>query len=210
MGVDEADERPGSDSAAGGMQPAPRGTETAAGGKESVPGGKESVRIVVMGVSGSGKSAVGELLAARLGVEHADADDFHDATSVAKMSAGVPLTDEDRWPWLERIGSWLADREQIGAVASCSALKRSHRDVLRKNAAGVWFVHCSASEELIMSRLDNRQGHFMPASLLRSQFEELEPPEDDERAIDVDVSRPVEDVVDACMAALSAAGVGFH
>ena len=188
------------------------GAEKAGGrrGSGPAPGGTESVRIVVMGVSGSGKSTVGELLADRLGVDYADADEFHDDTSVAKMSAGVPLTDEDRWPWLERIGTWLVDREQTGAVATCSALKRSHRDVLRRNAADVWFVHCSASEELIKTRLDKRRNHFMPASLLRSQFEELQPPQADERAVVVDVSRPLEEVVDACLSALSAAGVGVQ
>ena len=188
------------------------GAEKAGGrrGSGPAPGGTESVRIVVMGVSGSGKSTVGELLADRLGVDYADADEFHDDASVAKMSAGVPLTDEDRWPWLERIGTWLVEREQTGAVATCSALKRSHRDVLRRNAADVWFVHCSASEELIKTRLDKRRNHFMPASLLRSQFQELQPPQADERAVVVDVSRPLEEVVDACLSALSAAGVGVQ
>lgn len=207
MGGDEAGARRGSHLAPGSKESAPRGKESAPRGTGSAPGGTGSVRIVVMGVSGSGKSSVGELLADRLGVEYADADSFHPDTSVAKMSAGVPLTDEDRWPWLERIGSWLVEREQNGAVATCSALKRSHRDVLRRNAADVWFVHCSASEELIKSRLDKRRNHFMPASLLRSQFEELQPPEADERAVVVDVSRPIEDVVDTCLSALAAAGV---
>ena len=157
-------------------------------------------RVVVMGVSSSGKSTVGKMLAERLGVEYADADDFHSADNRKKMSAGIALTDTDRLPWLHSIGDWLATRRQEGAVVTCSALKRSHRDVLRGHAEGLWLLHLSGSAELIEERMAGREGHFMPASLLRSQFEELEPPESDERAITEETSKPPDEIVARFMA----------
>jgi gluconokinase len=153
------------------------------------------LRVVVMGVSGSGKSTVGELLAHRLGLEFADADEFHNPANVAKMSAGIPLTDEDRWPWLEAIGHWLDGHGTDGAVVTCSALKRAHRDALRAHVGDLWFLHCAGSIELIGRRIAGRAHHFMPASLLQSQFDALEPPGDDERAISEDVSQPPEAMV---------------
>ena len=141
-----------------------------------------------MGVTGCGKSTVGQSLAAALGAEFADADDFHPASNIAKMSAGAALTDEDRWPWLEDVGSWLARHDQ--AVIACSALKRSYRDLLRAAATGVVFVHLDAPQAVLEPRVRiraERDGHFAPAGLLDSQFEALEPLGRDERGGEVDV-----------------------
>src|SRR5258708_3282081 len=135
--------------------------------------------IVMMGVSGSGKTTVGAALAARLGVGFRDADEFHPAANVAKMSAGTPLTDEDRWPWLDAIGAALAEagREGRGIVVGCSALKRIYRDRLRAAAhRPIVFVHLTGSRETLETRMLTRKGHFMPASLLASQLATLEPP----------------------------------
>lgn len=158
------------------------------------------LRVVVMGVAGSGKTTVGERLAAELGVEYVDADTLHTPGNVAKMSAGIPLTDADRGPWLDAVGRWLADHES--AVATCSALKRRYRDVLRSFAADAWFLHCTGSPELISSRITRRSHHFMPAELLASQFEALEPPGPDERAFSADVSKPPATVVSDFLAAV--------
>jgi len=140
----------------------------------------ESPLVVVMGVSGSGKSTVGGLLAQRLGVPYAEADDFHPPANVAKMAAGHPLDDADRAPWLDAIAGWITDRHGEGGVVSCSALRRRYRDRLRKAAPALFFVHLDGPEELIASRLTARTGHFMPAGLLRSQLDALEPLEPDE------------------------------
>lgn len=152
--------------------------------------------IVVMGVSGSGKSTVGAALAQRLAVPFADADAFHPDANIAKMAAGQPLDDNDRYPWLAAIGEWLA-RHADGGVMSCSALKRDYRDRLRAHCPSVEFLHLSGSPELIGRRLAVRSGHFMPASLLRSQFDILEPLGPDERGATVDVSEPVDAILDA-------------
>src|SRR5581483_8492797 len=126
--------------------------------------------IVVMGVSGSGKSTVGAALAQRLGVPFADADDFHPAANIAKMAAGMPLDDDDRRPWLEAIGGWLAAHgDGDGGVMSCSALKRTYRDYLRSCCPSTEFVHLSGSPEVIAARQAARTGHFMPPSLMASQ-----------------------------------------
>jgi gluconokinase len=162
-----------------------------------------AVRVVVMGVSGSGKSTVGELLAERLGVEYADADDFHSATSRAKLQAGVALTDADREPWLRSIGSWLADRGSAGGVVSCSALKRRYRDILRACSPGLVLLYCEGSRELIAERMAARRDHFMPPSLLESQFTDLEQPDDDEDPITVDVALPPAEVVDVAVSAMT-------
>jgi gluconokinase len=152
--------------------------------------------IVVMGVSGSGKSTVGAALAQRLVVPFADADAFHPDANIAKMAAGEPLDDNDRSPWLEAIGEWLT-RHADGGVMSCSALKRDYRDQLRAHCPGVEFLHLSGSPELIARRLAGRSGHFMPASLLKSQFDTLEPLGPDERGVTVDVTEPVEAILGA-------------
>jgi gluconokinase len=155
----------------------------------------QRLRVVVMGVAASGKSTAGELLARRIEVDYADADDFHSPANVAKMAAGTPLTDADRGPWLEAIGRWLADRVSTGGVVTCSALRRRYRDAIRALADDVWFLYCEGSYELIAERISHRKDHFMPASLLRSQFEALEPPAPDERAVYEDVSQSPEEMV---------------
>jgi gluconokinase len=153
--------------------------------------------IVVMGVSGSGKSTVGAALAQRLRVPFADADDFHPPANIAKMTAGQPLDDDDRYPWLEAIGQWLAERcDDGGGVMSCSALKRKYRDQLRRHCVGVEFLHLSGTPEVISKRQASRPGHFMPASLLASQFATLEPLDSDERGIVIDVDQNIDSIVD--------------
>jgi gluconokinase len=159
--------------------------------------------VVVMGVSGSGKSTVGEAVAARLGVGFADADDFHPAANKAKMAAGEALTDDDRWPWLERVGAWLAEQSSSGGVVTCSALRRAYRDVLRRHAPSAFHVLLHGDREVIAARQAGRRGHFMPASLLDSQFATLEPLQPDEAGVVVDVAAGVDDVVAAALAALS-------
>jgi gluconokinase len=151
--------------------------------------------IVAMGVSGSGKSTVGAALAQRLRVPFADADDFHPPANIAKMTAGEALTDEDRYPWLEAIGEWLVAHESSGGVMSCSALKRKYRDQLRRHAPGVEFVHLSGSREVIARRQASRPGHFMPPSLLDSQFATLEPLAPDERGEVIDVDQAIDQIV---------------
>lgn len=151
-------------------------------------------RVVVMGVSGCGKSTVGELLAQRLGVPFVDGDRLHPAANVAKMSAGTPLTDEDRWPWLEAVGAAIA-AEPDGAVMACSALRRVYRDVIRRAAPGTVFVHLHGSRELLAARMAARPGHFMPPSLLDSQLATLEPLGPDEDGVVLDVAPPAPQVV---------------
>lgn len=160
--------------------------------------------LVVMGVSGSGKSTIGAALAQRLGVPFVDADDLHPPANIAKMSAGQALDDDDRRPWLDTIGEWLAAHPG-GGVVSCSALKRTYRDQLRHHVADVEFLHLEGSREVIARRQASRPGHFMPASLLESQFATLEPLQPDERGIAVDVDQSVDAVVQAYVDRLGAA-----
>ena len=148
-----------------------------------------------MGVSGSGKSTVGAALAQRLGVPFGDGDDFHPPANIAKMTAGEPLDDNDRYPWLEAIGGWLSERCETGGVMSCSALKRKYRDQLRKHCATIEFVHLSSAPEVIAARQASRPGHFMPAALLRSQFDTLEPLAPDERGVTLDVDQNIDAIV---------------
>lgn len=157
--------------------------------------------VVVMGVSGSGKSTVGAALAQRLRVPFADADDFHPEANIAKMSAGTPLDDRDRHPWLEAIGAWLREHDDTGAVMSCSALKRRYRDQLRHHAARVELVHLHGSPEIIARRQASRPGHFMPASLLASQFATLEPLAPDEHGLTIDVDQSIDAIVQAYVTA---------
>ena len=150
--------------------------------------------VVVMGVTGSGKSTVGMALAERMGVPFAVADDFHSPANVAKMRSGTPLTDDDRRPWLLAIGEWLAGHPD-GAVVTCSALKRRYRDTLREAAPAITFLHLHGDKDTVRRRVGARPGHFMPTSLVDSQFADLEPLGDDERGTVVDFSLPVDVIV---------------
>lgn len=161
----------------------------------SRPRSEANRRIVLMGVAGCGKSAVGSALAARLGATYLDGDDLHPQANIDKMSRGEALTDEDRWPWLTLVGQKLAAPDGI-LILGCSALKRRYRDHIRKEAgAPVLFVHLAGSRKLIATRMAARAGHFMPASLIDSQFAALEPPGPDENAVTVDIDRPLERIV---------------
>jgi len=157
-----------------------------------------------MGVAGSGKTSTGELLAARLHLPFRDADEFHPLSNRARMAAGTPLTDEDRWPWLDAIGRALHDAEG-SLVVTCSALRRVYRDRLRAAAhRRVIFVYLTGSRPTLAARITGRKGHFMPASLLDSQLATLEPPDPDEQVITVSVEPPLDAVVAAILAALPA------
>lgn len=155
--------------------------------------------VVVMGVSGSGKSTIGLLVADALGVPFIDGDSLHPIANVTKMAAGNPLTDEDRWPWLALVGEALADATQTGLVVACSALKRAYRDAILAEAPAAVFLHLSGSREVLSARLEGRSGHFMPISLLDSQLATLEEPGDDEPRVVVNVGAPVETVVAAAV-----------
>jgi len=143
--------------------------------------------LIVAGVSGSGKTTVGAMLAGRLSWRFADADDFHPATNVEKMRAGIPLTDEDRWPWLRAIEAWMDERIAAGesAVLGCSALKRSYRDMLLGGRPDVQMVFLDVDPEELARRLAARHGHFFPEKLLDTQLDALDPPQPDERVISV-------------------------
>jgi gluconokinase len=156
-----------------------------------------------MGVSGSGKSTVGAALAQRSRVPFVDADTLHPAANIAKMAAGEALDDDDRYPWLERVGDWLAGHRD-GGVVSCSALKRTYRDQLRAHCPRAEFLFLSGSPELIGARLAARSGHFMPAALLRSQFDALEPLGADEAGVTVDAGQDIDAIADTFAAGWAA------
>lgn len=158
-----------------------------------------------MGVSGCGKTTIGDLVARELGVPFLDADSLHPVENVAKMAAGTPLTDEDRWPWLATVGSELAAAGNGGLVLACSALKRSYRDAIRAQAPDTVFLHLHGSKEVLGSRLEGRSGHFMPATLLASQLATLEPLEADEAGVVVDIAGSVHQVVSEALAGIAAA-----
>nr|WP_203416735.1 gluconokinase [Jiangella ureilytica] len=153
--------------------------------------------LVVMGVSGSGKTTVATRLAQLLDRPFAEADDMHPPANVAKMAAGTPLTDADREPWLRTVRDWLSSQAEQGrsAVVTCSALRRAYRDVLRAAAGGVRFVHLDGDPELIATRMKQRKGHFMPASLLRSQLDTLEPLQPGEDGVRVPIEGTPGDIV---------------
>jgi len=160
---------------------------------------------LVIGVSGSGKSTVGSMLAGRLGWPYAEADDFHSTANREKMAAGHALTDEDRWPWLESIAAWMDERiaEGSSAVVTCSALKRVYRDLLVDGRSQVRLVYLQGSRELIASRLAARQEHFFPPQLLETQFAILEEPTEDEHPIVVPIGREAAELVDEIVEQLS-------
>lgn len=152
--------------------------------------------IVIMGVAGCGKSTVGAALAEHFGFVYVEGDELHDASSIEKMSAGIGLTDDDRLPWLQRIGEQLANSAGP-MVISCSALKRSYRDLIRLHAGkSVLFLHLSAPQPVIAKRMEQRAGHFMPPALLDSQFQTLEPLSNDETGTEIDITRSLEQVID--------------
>jgi gluconokinase len=159
---------------------------------------KSPCALIVMGVSGSGKSTIASALAARLGWMCEDGDRFHPASNVAKMRAGHPLTDEDRWPWLQAIADEIdrACRTGEHVVVACSALKRAYRDLLVHGRADVRIVFLKGAQALIAERLARRKGHFMPPGLLDSQFKTLQPPQEDERAVTVSIDAPIDTIVE--------------
>lgn len=160
--------------------------------------GKMPCVLVVMGVSGSGKSTIADRLAHRLDWDFEDGDIFHPASNVAKMSAGQPLTDEDRWPWLQAIADEIDRACEAGerTIIACSALKRAYRDILVHGRDDVRIVFLNGALELIAGRLAARKGHFMPPGLLASQFRTLEPPAKSENPVMVSIDAPVETIVD--------------
>jgi carbohydrate kinase (thermoresistant glucokinase family) len=151
------------------------------------------VHLVFMGVSGSGKSTIAREVQQELGWDYAEGDDFHPAANVAKMREGTPLTDADRWGWLESLAAWTTERDTRGepTIMACSALRRAYRDVLRRGGAGTFFVHSTGDKHLILQRMNARE-HFMPPTLLESQLDTLEPLQPDEDGMDVDPALPVD------------------
>jgi gluconokinase len=163
--------------------------------------------IVVMGVSGVGKTTVAEVLAKRLAWTFCDGDLFHPLANVEKMRSGTPLTDDDRWPWLRAVAAEIDRhrRAHKGFVVACSALKRAYRKILMEDRPDVRLVYLEGNHDLIMSRLSHRQGHYFPATLLDSQFATLEKPEASERAITIVVDKDINAVVDEIVRELDSA-----
>jgi gluconokinase len=159
-----------------------------------------TLRLIIMGVAGCGKSSVGAALSAALGVPYVDGDDLHPTANVDKMRRGVALSDDDRWPWLGQVAACLQGKAPV--IVGCSALKRAYRDRIRAGVQGkVGFVHLSGNRDLIAARMAQRAGHYMPLSLLDSQFAALEPPARDE-AVTVDIDQPLSDIVAQILAHL--------
>jgi len=160
--------------------------------------------IIVMGVSGCGKTSVASALAGRLGWDYVEADGFHPRANIEKMTAGIPLGDEDRWPWLDAIARYLEVARERGrpCVLACSALKRRYRERLSRGKGDIRVVYLRGSYETILSRLAGRTGHYMPLSLLQSQFDALEEPGPDEDPFVLSVESPVEEIVEEIVANL--------
>ncbi len=154
-----------------------------------------------MGVSGCGKTTVAAILASRLGWPFEEGDALHPQANIEKMAAGHPLTDADRWPWLAKVADWIDERLDAGenGLITCSALKRSYRDLINRRGSGLIFVFLAGSKETIAARLAARHGHFMRANLLDSQFADLEEPAADEPAIRVDIGPPAAEIVEQIM-----------
>lgn len=163
--------------------------------------------VIVMGVSGTGKTTIARGIAYAMDWIFAEGDDFHPKANIEKMKAGTPLTDEDRWPWLRSIGQWISDRDAEGssAVVTCSALKRSYRDLLREGHPGVRFCHVDVPREVLQDRLAKRTGHYMPPSLLPSQLADLERLGEDEQGVAVRGDHTPNDTL-----ALALSGLGLH
>lgn len=161
------------------------------------------LHLVFMGVSGSGKSTAARAVQEQLGWAYAEGDDFHPEANVAKMRDGIPLTDADRWGWLESLADWTAERDARGepTIITCSALRRSYREVLRRGGEGTFFVHSTGDKHMILDRMSSRD-HFMPPSLLESQLDTLEPLHPDERGMDVDPALPVDRIAALVLARL--------
>jgi gluconokinase len=158
----------------------------------STASGDNPVHLIIMGVSASGKTTVAETIDDRTGVPYAEADEFHPEANKRKMASGEPLNDDDRWPWLHKLRDWMTDQAEQGrsTIVTCSALKKSYRDVLREAFGDEHFVLLDAPEDVLAARMDARKGHFMPTSLLRSQLETLEPLAEDENGITLDATQP--------------------
>jgi gluconokinase len=161
-------------------------------------------QVIVMGVSGVGKSTVAKGLSTLLGWTYAEGDAFHSAANVEKMASGHALTDEDRWPWLRAIGAWLDGQiaEGLPSVVTCSALRRAYRDLLRDGRPGVLFLHLEAAEGLVADRMSHRADHYMPASLLQSQYDVLEPLGSDEPGVRISVEGTASEVLHRAVVAL--------
>jgi gluconokinase len=167
-------------------------------------GGRDTVTLVLMGVSGVGKTSVSVALIARTGWRFVEGDDLHPEANRAKMAAGQPLDDDDRWPWLRRVAAWIGEQEAAGrdAIVTCSALKRSYRDLLREGHPSVRFVHLLAPPGLIVERVTARRGHYMPPSLLESQLAILQPLQPDEPGVGVETTGDPASVAEAALRAL--------
>jgi gluconokinase len=163
--------------------------------------------VIVMGVSGVGKSTVAKGLSTELGWTYAEGDAFHSEANVAKMASGTPLVDEDRWPWLRMIGEWIQGEVDAGrsAIVTCSALRRSYREVLCEGRPQVRFLHLVAGEDLVADRLSHRKNHYMPSSLLHSQYDTLEPLDEDEPGVLVSVDGTAAEVLARSITALGVA-----
>ncbi|GAA1817594.1 gluconokinase [Nesterenkonia flava] len=159
--------------------------------------------LVVMGVSGSGKSTLATALARRLSLPMAEADEFHPPQNIAKMSSQIPLTDEDRWPWLHALRDWMTSHAETGSIITCSALRRSYRDLLRTATGDVLFLHIDVQTPRLQERVAHRSGHFMPPALLDSQLATLEPLAADEPGIRLSNDSTVEQLIDDAVAWLS-------
>lgn len=168
-----------------------------------------STHVIVMGVSGCGKSSVAQKIAERLGWPLAEGDDFHPAANIAKMSSGIPLTDTDRWPWLDVIVEWTKERDEAGlsTVVTCSALRRCYRDRLSQAPGKTYFIHLDGDREILFARMNARKDHFMPATLLDSQLATLEDLERDEHGFVVDIDADIETVVNTAINQLEQLGL---